>query len=160
MMIKSLALAAATAALLTATAVPAQTAQTAQTAQPAQSAPLGLAQVEQALRAAGYSRIHEIEKDDGLWEADVTRDDGRFREVFIDPRNGEIFDEFDGRSQLSVEQLLAKATAHGLRDVHSLERDGATWKLEARNARNQDVDVRLSGHDGRILHSERDGWLD
>ena len=157
MMIKSLALAAATAALLTATAVPAQNAQPTQTAQ---TAPLGLAQVEQALRAAGYSRIHEIEKDDGLWEADVTRDDGRFREVFIDPRNGEIFDEFDGRSQLTVEQLLAKAKEHGLRDVHSLERDGATWKLEARNARNQDVDVRLSGHDGRILHTERDGWLD
>jgi hypothetical protein len=35
-----------------------------------------------------------------------------------------------------------------------------TWSLEARNARNQKVDVRLSGYDGRILHSERDGWLD
>lgn len=126
----------------------------------AHAAPLGLAQVEQKLRDAGYSRIHEIEKDDGLWEADVTRDDGRFREVYVDPKTGEIFDELDGRSQLSIDQLLAKAKEQGLREIHSVERDGATWKLEARNARNQKVDVRLSGHDGRLLASERDGWLD
>lgn len=126
----------------------------------AHAAPLGLPQVEQKLREAGYSRIHQIEKDDGLWEADVTRDDGRFREVYVDPKTGEIFDEFDGRAQLTIDQLLAKAKDQGLRDVHSVERDGATWKLEARNARNQDVDVRLSAHDGRILVSERDGWLD
>lgn len=151
---KRLTLATAAATLLLTTAA------SAQTAQAPRDAAMGMAQVEQALRAAGYTRIHEIEKDDGLWEADVTRDDGRFREVYVDPRNGEIFDEHDGRSQLNVEQLLAKAKAQGLSDVHSLERDGATWKLEGRNARNQQVDVRLSGHDGRILHSERDGWLD
>jgi uncharacterized membrane protein YkoI len=103
----------------------------------AQAAPLGMAQVEQTLRKAGYTQIHEIERDDGLWEADVSRADGRFSEVYVDPMTGEIFDE-----------------------IHSLERDGATWSLEARNARNQKVDVRLSGYDGRILHSERDGWLD
>jgi len=118
-----------------------------------------LAEVEQLLRTAGYSRIHEIEKDDGLWEADVSRDDGRFREVYVDPRNGEIFDAFGGRSELSVEQLLAKAKEQGLHGIHKLERDGATWKLEARNARNQQVEARLSGHDGRLIHSERDGWL-
>lgn len=130
------------------------------TATSAHAAPLGLAQVEKKLRDAGYGRIHEIEKDDGLWEADVTRDDGRFREVYVDPRTGEIFDEFDGRSQLQVDQLLAKAREQGLRDIHSVQRDGATWKLEARNARNQKVEARLSGHDGRILTSEREGWLD
>ncbi len=121
---------------------------------------LGMAEVEQKLRAAGYTHIHEIEKDDGLWEADVARADGRFAEVWIDPVSGEIFDEHDGRALLDSQQILARAAAAGLREIHSLERDGATWSLEARNARNQRVEVRLSGHDGRILHSERDGWLD
>ncbi len=124
------------------------------------AAPLGMAQVEKKLRDAGYSRIHEIEKDDGLWEADVTRDDGRFREVYVDPKTGEIFDEFDGRAQLDVDQLLAKASAQGLRDIRKLERDGAVWKLDAVDARNRKVEVRMSGHDGRILTTEREGWLD
>jgi len=126
----------------------------------AQAAPLGMAQVEQTLRKAGYTQIHEIERDDGLWEADVSRPDGRFSEVYVDPKTGEIFDEHSSRALLTTEQVLARAQAHGLREIHSLERDGATWSLEARNARNQKVDVRLSGYDGRILHSERDGWLD
>lgn len=126
----------------------------------AQTKSLGMAEVEQKLRAAGYTQIHEIEKDDGLWEADVARADGRFAEVWVDPATGEIFDEHDGRALLGSEQILARAGAAGLREINSLERDGATWKLEARNARNQRVEVRMSGVDGRILHSERDGWLD
>jgi len=48
----------------------------------AQAAPLGMAQVEQTLRKAGYTQIHEIERDDGLWEADVSRPEGRFSEVY------------------------------------------------------------------------------
>ncbi|KRG62031.1 hypothetical protein ABB26_17255 [Stenotrophomonas humi] len=126
----------------------------------AQTKSLGMADVEQKLRAAGYTQIHEIERDDGLWEADVSRADGRFAEVWVDPVTGEIFDEQDGRALLDSQQILSRAAAAGLRDIHSLERDGATWSLEARNARNQRVEVRMSGIDGRILHSERDGWLD
>ena len=48
-----------------------------------QAAPLGMAQVEQTLRKAGYTQIHEIERDDGLWEADVSRADGRFSETDV-----------------------------------------------------------------------------
>lgn len=121
---------------------------------------MNLTQVEQALRAAGYTQIHEIERDDGLWEADVLRADGRFAEVWVDPANGEIFDQHDGRATLTAGQVLAQAAKHGLRDIHDLERDGATWELEARDARNRRVEVRLSGIDGRVLHMKRDAWFD
>ena len=137
------------AAVLAIAAVPAATAAT-----------LDIAGVEKALRAAGYTHIHEIERDDGLWEADVARADGRFSEVYVDPKTGEIFDEHDSRKMLDTTELLQRAQKQGLRDIQGLERDGATWTLDARNARNQRVEVRLSGIDGRILHSERDGWLD
>ncbi len=60
-----------------------------------------MAQVEQTLRKAGYTQIHEIERDDGLWEADVSRADGRFSEVYVDPKTGEIFDEHSGRALLT-----------------------------------------------------------
>lgn len=76
-----------------------------------QAAPLGMAQVEQTLRKAGYTRIHEIERDDGLWEADVSRADGRFSEVYVDPKTGEIFDEHSSRALLTTEQVLARAQA-------------------------------------------------
>jgi uncharacterized membrane protein YkoI len=127
----------------------------------AQAAPLqGAAQVQQKLAGAGYTQVLELELDDGMWEADVTRADGRFAEVLVDPRSGEIFDEYDGRPLLGTAELLARAAGHGLHDITEIERDGATWVIEARNARNQRVEVRLGGVDGRILHSEREGWLD
>ena len=127
----------------------------------AAAAPLDTAaKVEQALRAAGYTQIHELEREDGLWEADVTRSDGRFTEVLVDPVAGEIFDAHDGRAVLDAGQVMARAATHGLKDIRKLERDGATWKLEARNAQNHAVEVRLSGVDGRILHSERERWWD
>ena len=129
--------------------------------QPALAAPLtNAAAVEQALRAAGYTQIHDLERDDGLWEADVSRADGVFAEIYVDPANGEIFDAHDGRPLLDSAAILQRAAAHGLKDVRKLERDGATWKLEARDARNHAVEVRLSGVDGRVLHSQREYWWD
>lgn len=116
--------------------------------------------VTRALTAAGYTQVHEVERDDGLWEADVSRADGRFAEVLVDPATGEVFDAHDGRAMLNTTQVLEKAAGHGLSDIRKLERDGATWKLEARNASNQPVEVRLSGIDGRLLHSERERWWD
>ncbi|HAI45301.1 hypothetical protein D3C87_433890 [compost metagenome] len=129
-------------------------------AAPAFAAELGAAQVQAKLRAAGYTQVHELERDDGLWEADVSRADGSFEEVIVDPATGEIFDPRSNRALLDAGQVLALAEKAGLRQIESFERDGATWKLEARNARNQRVEVRMSGHDGRVLSSKREGWWD
>lgn len=133
---------------------------TAFTAAPAFAADLSAADVQAKLRAAGYTQVHELERDDGVWEADVTRADGSVDDVIIDPATGEIFDPRDGRALLDAGQILALAGKAGLTRIESVERDGATWTLEARNARNQRVDVRMSGHDGRVLSSRRDGWWD
>lgn len=127
---------------------------------PAVAAELSAADVQAKLRTAGYTQVLELERDDGLWEADVTRADGSFEEVIIDPANGEIFDPRSGRTLLDAGQILALAGKAGFTQVASFERDGATWQLEARNARNQRVEVRMSGHDGRVLSSKREGWWD
>lgn len=129
-------------------------------APPAMAAELSAADVQAKLRAAGYTQVLELERDDGLWEADVTRADGSFEEVIVDPVKGEIFDPRSGRALLDAGQILDRAGKAGFRQIESFERDGATWKLEARNARDQRVEVRMSGHDGRVLSSKREGWWD
>ncbi|MCC7634202.1 PepSY domain-containing protein [Stenotrophomonas rhizophila] len=129
-------------------------------ATPALAADLSAADVQAKLRAAGYTQVHQLEREDGLWEADVSRADGSVDEVIIDPANGEIFDPRGNRSVLDAGQILALAQKAGYTRIESFEREGATWALEARNARNQRVEVRLSGYDGRVLSSKRDGWFD
>ncbi|WP_367347232.1 PepSY domain-containing protein [Stenotrophomonas bentonitica] len=130
------------------------------TTAPAFAASLNAAEVQAKLSAAGYTQVMELERDDGVWEADVIRADGRLAEVIVDPSNGEIFDPLSGRPMLEAGQILGLAGKAGLTKIESVERDGATWTLEARNARNQRVDVRMSGHDGRIISTQRDNWWD
>ncbi len=130
------------------------------TAAPAFAAPLSAADVQARLSKAGYTQVHELERDDGVWEADVTRADGSVVDVIVDPANGEIFDPRSDRAVLDAGQILALAGKAGLSRIHSLERDGATWTLEARDARNQRVDVRMSGYDGRVITRQREDWWD
>lgn len=108
------------------------------------------------LETAGYRNIHDLEYDDGLWEADVTRPDGSWGEVAVDPKTGEIFDERDGRPLLDAATVVQRLNALGYRTVIEIERDGAVWDVEAINAQGQRMDLRLGGHDGRLLHSQRD----
>lgn len=64
---------------------------------PAFAADLTAADVQAKLRAAGYTQVHELDREDGVWEADVTRADGTVDDVIVDPSNGEIFDARGGR---------------------------------------------------------------
>ena len=108
------------------------------------------------LKAAGYAEVREVEYDGGLWEAEVRRADGSWGEVAVDATTNEIFDAKSGRALLdlaAVTQVLAKA---GYTDITDLERDGALWDAEARDAKGQPVELRISGYDGRIVDSDVD----
>lgn len=114
----------------------------------------GVADVEARLRAAGYSDIKDIEFDSGLWEADVRRADGRWADIAVDPATGEVFDAQDGRTVLDVRGVTDALSAAGYSEVSDLDRDGALWEAEARDPQGQRVELRISGIDGRILHTD------
>jgi hypothetical protein len=106
------------------------------------------------LEAAGYTEVREIEFDSGLWEAEVRRADGRRGEVALDPASGEIFDSADGRASLDAAAIAAALESAGYTAITDLDRDGALWDAEAVDAAGQRVELRASGHDGRVLHVE------
>jgi hypothetical protein len=60
-----------------------------------QNAPteISIKEVIAKLEALGYKNIHDVEKDDGVWEVDATTADGRRVELDIDPRDGSIIRE-------------------------------------------------------------------
>ncbi|WP_442683206.1 PepSY domain-containing protein [Stenotrophomonas sp. JC08] len=110
----------------------------------------------QQLEAAGYSQIHDPEQDDGLWEADAIGPDQRRTRVAVDTTRGEIFDPNNGRPQLDARQVLDQLDKQGFANVRSLEREGATWDVEADDAQGRPRQLRLSGHDARVLHNRAD----
>lgn len=54
------------------------------------------AQAQQTLKAAGYTQITKIEADDGHWEGEGLKRDGKKYEFHVDPHSGKITkDEID-----------------------------------------------------------------
>lgn len=46
--------------------------------------------IRASLAAAGYERIHDVDFDDGLWEAEAYDRRGQEWELYLDPRTAEI----------------------------------------------------------------------
>ncbi len=108
------------------------------------------------LQRAGYSEIRDVEYDDGLWEVEVRRAYGLWDEISVDPDTGEIFDMRGNRPVLTMRELLARLERQGYRDITDIERDAGVWEVEASDARGHRLDLKVSGHDGRVLHSKFD----
>jgi hypothetical protein len=114
----------------------------------------GAADVASTLSASGYAEVREVEFDDGLWEAEVRRADGRWSEVHVDPATGEVFDGAHGAEQLDMAGVLAAIERQGYVEIDDIDRDGGTWSAEAVDPRGQRVELRVAGTDGRVLHSD------
>lgn len=114
----------------------------------------GSADVAAKLQAAGYAEVRDIEFDGGLWEAEVRRADGRWGEVALDEASGEIFDARDGRAVLDARAIAEALEAAGYTQISDLDRDGALWEAEALDAQGTRVELRVGGHDGRVLASD------
>lgn len=57
------------------------------------AAPLTAQQVTSKLEAAGYTGVHDLEWDDGAWEADAFNPQGKPVDLVIDPRSGAVLKE-------------------------------------------------------------------
>ena len=114
----------------------------------------GAADVTAKLQAAGYADVRDVEFDGGVWEAEVKRADGRWGEVAMDEATGEIFDAKAGKPMIDARGVADALEAAGYTEVSDLDRDGALWEAEARDKDGTRVELRLSGHDGRVLSSD------
>ncbi len=153
-----LALSLVAAGAASAQSVPAQTA-------PAQNAMAGSttpqdamtsAQVRATLTEGGYTDIHDVEFEDGVWKADVTDATGNKIDVRLDGATGRIYPDTAGATNLGEADIRAKLTAAGFTRIEDVEFDDGMWKAEADTAEGQRVDLRLDPEDGRVVSQSRD----
>ena len=112
-------------------------------------------QVRALLSEQGYTRIDDLDFEDGDWETDATSADGNRVDVRIDPATHRIFAEAIV-STLSEDDVKAKLTAEGYSKVHDVDFDDGVWKAEAERADGNDVEIHLDPKDGKVLHVEND----
>ena len=112
-------------------------------------------QVRALLTEKGYTRIDDLDFEEGAWETDATSADGNRVDVRVDPASGKIFAEALV-STLSEDDVKAKLSAEGYSKVHDVGFDDGVWKAEAERDNGNDVEIHLDPKDGRILHVEND----
>lgn len=112
-------------------------------------------QVRALLTEKGYTRVDDLDFEDGMWETDATSANGDRVDVRVNPVNGDIVAE-KLVSNLSENDIKAKLAAAGYSKVHDVDFDDGMWKAEAERADGNDVEIHLDANTGAIVHVEND----
>ena len=112
-------------------------------------------QVRAKLEAQGYTKINDIQFDDGTWTADARSADGNRVELRMDAKTGEVFPD-ELVANLGKDDVKAQLAAAGWANVHDIDWDDGVWKAEADDANGRDFEVRLDPKTGRIIGTEKD----
>ncbi len=113
------------------------------------------AEVRAKLEAQGYTKINDVEFDDGMWEADARSADGNRVQVRIDASTGEVYAN-EQVANLGKADVEARLAAAGYDKVHDVEFDDGVWKAEAEDAAGKDVELRLDPATGKVIGKARD----
>lgn len=112
-------------------------------------------QVRTLLAEKGYTRIDDLDFEDGFWETDATSADGDRVDVRVDPKSERVYAE-KLVSSLSENDVKAKLSAAGYSKVHDVDFDDGMWKAEAEREDGRNVEVHLDAQDGHILSVQND----
>lgn len=112
-------------------------------------------QVRSALEAQGYTRLDDVKFDDGMWEAEGTRPDGRRVDVRIDASTGEIYPE-DGTTTLTDADIRASLEAAGYSRIHDVKFDDGLWEAEGYDGNGVEYELYLDPRTAAIVGRERD----
>lgn len=111
--------------------------------------------VHDAIAAQGYTDIGDIEFDDGMWEAEARRSDGRRIDLRVDARSGAVYPE-DGTTALSMADIETSLTAAGYSRIHGISFDDGLWEANAFDADGVEWDLYLDPRSAEIVGRQED----
>lgn len=111
--------------------------------------------VHDMLASEGYTNIRDVEFDDGMWEAEARRSDGRDLDLRIDPRTGAIHPE-DGGTNLTADDIEAALSAAGYGRIHDVDFDDGLWRAEAYDSSGAEWDLYLDPRTAEVVGREQD----
>lgn len=111
-------------------------------------------QVREALAAAGYTDIEDVEHDDGFWEADARDSEGRRIDVRVDPGTGALYPD-NGETTLTEEEVRARLEAAGYERVRDVRFDDGMWEADAQHG-GVEYDLYLDPATAEVVSRKRD----
>ncbi|MFG5779471.1 PepSY domain-containing protein [Comamonas sp. J-3] len=124
----------------------------------------GAAQVEAQLQAQGFAQLHDLEFDDGFWEAEVRDANNRKTELIIHPVTLQVLHQSGNASNnngtaapvLSATQITQLLQQAGYTRIHDLELDDGVWEADATNAKGLRVELKIHPETGAVLREKLD----
>lgn len=113
------------------------------------------AQVRAELEAQGYTKVNDVEFEDGVWKADARSADGNRVDVRLDPQTGTVRPD-ELVATLSEADVRAKLAAAGYTNVHDVDYEDGIWNAEADDPAGMDVELKIDPDTGEVMGKEKD----
>ena len=112
-------------------------------------------QVEGSIASAGFKQFKGLEFKSGVWQAQARGGDMKWAEIYVHPLTGKLFQE-GAPSALNEQEIKAKVTAAGYRNVHDFSFKKGVWVGEADDRDGGDVALIVDPDDGSVINASND----
>ncbi|WAH64459.1 PepSY domain-containing protein [Xanthomonas hortorum] len=113
------------------------------------------AEITSMLTSKGYTKVHDVKFEHGVWTADARSGDGKDVDVRIDPVTGRVYGD-QTTSKLSEADIRAELSTNGYSNVHDLKFKDGLWKADAEQRGGQKVDLHIDPEDGHVVSADYD----
>ncbi|CAG2082023.1 putative membrane protein YkoI [Xanthomonas arboricola] len=111
-------------------------------------------EVTSMLTGKGYTKVHDVKFEHGVWTADARSGDGKDVDVRIDPVTGRVYGD-QTTSKLSEADIRAALSTGGYSNVHDLKFEDGLWNADAERG-GQKVELHVDPEDGHVVSVDND----
>ncbi|MBB4758119.1 peptidase propeptide and ypeb domain-containing protein [Xanthomonas arboricola] len=111
-------------------------------------------EVTSMLTGKGYTKVHDVKFEHGVWTADARSGDGKDVDVRIDPVTGRVYGD-QTTSKLIEADIRAALSTGGYSNVHDLKFEDGLWNADAERG-GQKVELHVDPEDGHVVSVDND----
>ena len=116
----------------------------------AQQQALNQQEISAQLTHQGYTDIHDLKFDDGVWSARARSGDGERVKLHVDPITGQAYPDKQV-SPTSESDIRSALSVQGYTEVHDVDFQDGIWTVKAKNPSGTKVALKIDAQSGRVI---------
>ncbi|GGA08886.1 hypothetical protein GCM10011408_32890 [Dyella caseinilytica] len=116
----------------------------------AQQQALNQQEISAQLTQQGYTEIHDLTFEDGVWSAKARSGNGESVKLRVDPITGQAYPNKQV-SPMSESDIRSALSVQGYTDVHGVDFDHGIWTVKAKSPAGAKVSLKVDAQSGRII---------
>ena len=116
----------------------------------AQQQALNQQEINAQLTQQGYTDVHDLKFEDGVWSARARSGDGESVKLRVDPITGQAYPNKQV-STMSEGDIRSALSVQGYTDVHDVDFDHGIWTIKAKNPAGAKVSLKVDAQSGRVI---------